>query len=424
MRSWFLLALLFWSSMPAFGSDEIKIAPPEEWVTSASIPSPNPKYADEAYQALLIDRQDKFSKTRTDTFFETAHHIQNAEGLALSNVFIEWSPEFADLTVHKVNILRGEETIDLLAKGQRFDILRREPNLETAMLDGVLTATLQPEGLRVGDTINVAYTTSFHNPLLQGHAESGMYAIASEKISLLRVRQVWGADKDMRWRADGDLLKPKVKKTRNGSELVVTLRDAASPAIQPNAPPRYSLTPALELSDFSEWRDVAELLAPLYEEASKLAGDSSLKQEAARIAAAAPDVEMRAEMALKLVQEKIRYVFVGLDAGGYKPAKADDVWLRRYGDCKGKSVVLIALLRELGISAEPALVSTAFGDSLKDRLPMMGAFDHVIVRLMLDGEEYWLDGTRTGDVSIRNPSWANYHWALPLSADPSDLVPM
>ncbi len=85
------------------------------------------------------------------------------------------------------------------------------------------------------------------------------------------------------------------------------------------------------------------------------------------------------------------------------PARADETWQRRFGDCKGKTVLLLALLKELGIQAEPALVSLGGGDGLDERLPSLGAFNHVIVRATIGGKVYWLDGTRTGDRSGSTP---------------------
>lgn len=55
--------------------------------------------------------------------------------------------------------------------------------------------------------------------------------------------------------------------------------------------------------------------------------------------------------ALDLVQQQVRYVYVGLGGGTYLPASADETWNRRYGDCKGKTALLLALLGELGIAA-------------------------------------------------------------------------
>jgi hypothetical protein len=50
------------------------------------------------------------------------------------------------------------KSIDVLGSGQTFTTLRREQNLEQAVLDGVLTANLNSEDLQVGDILEVAYT--------------------------------------------------------------------------------------------------------------------------------------------------------------------------------------------------------------------------------------------------------------------------
>ena len=52
---------------------------------------------------------------------------------------------------------------------------------------------------------------------------------------------------------------------------------------------------------------------------------------------------------------------------------AATTWSRRYGDCKGKTALLIALLRGLGIEAEAALVSTDFGDGLDELILLHAA---------------------------------------------------
>ena len=79
---------------------------------------------------------------------------------------------------------------------------------------------------------------------------------------------------------------------------------------------------------------------------------SAIKTEAAKIAAANLSPFDRARAALKLVHQDVRYIYVGLNGGNYTPATAEQTWQRRYGDCKGKTALLLALLRGLDIAAE------------------------------------------------------------------------
>ena len=55
---------------------------------------------------------------------------------ALGTVSAQWFPDKGDLTVHKLELRRGTEIIDLLGKGVRFEVLRREAQLEQRMVDG------------------------------------------------------------------------------------------------------------------------------------------------------------------------------------------------------------------------------------------------------------------------------------------------
>ena len=157
-------------------------------------------------------------------------------------------------------------------------------------------------------------------------------------------------------------------------------------------------------------------MAPLYAKAATLAPGSPLLAEVDKIRKASTDPKTQTEMALRLVQDQVHYVFLGMNFGGYTPADADVTWSRRFGDCKGKTALLLALLHDLGVEAEPALVSTAMGDGLDQRLPMLEMFDHVFVRAHIGGKVYWLDGTRIGDRGLDDIPLPAFHWVLPVQS--------
>lgn len=416
----FVLWAAFFST--ALSSEDIRFSEAADWVLPSSIPKPNAKYEDAPAQFLSIDRQDYFGPEHVETYFETAVLIQSPEGLSSGNIAIPWQAETDILTVHKARILRGDEEIDILAQGQEFTVLRRELNLELSILDGVSTAVLQPQGLRIGDIVRLAYTVRLNNPVLKNRASLILPALTAESVQQVRIRQVWPDDRDVRWQTTPDLPKPEFRKTRHGSELRLELKDVEPPKLIVSAPARYYMTATLELTEFKDWADIAELLQPLFEEASVIDPSFELKKQADEIARRTRDKKRRAEMALRLVQEQLRYVYVALGTGGYIPLQADDAWSRRYGDCKAKTVVLVALLRALGIDAEPALVSTFYGDGMHDRLPVIGLFDHIIVRAEIDGQEYWLDGTRMGDMSLDRLIAPPFQWALPLRQENATLM--
>jgi len=413
------------ASLPAAAqaqaSREPVIGPAPAWVQPVAIGTPDPALADRAAQLLLADSQSLYGPDHDEHYSHIAFLIQNAQALqGLGNITLPWNPDFTELVIHKVQIVRGGQVIDLLAGGRRFTVLRRENNLESAELDGRLTAVMQADGLAVGDILEVSWTMRVRPGALPLRAENVFHA-STQPIRHLSIRQIWPAALPIHWRGTGLYAHPQVRSTARGTELSLDLNDVVLPQPPAQMPPRLLFPTTLEISQYRDWAEISDLLAGHYRDAERLAPDSPLRAEIARIAAATQDPGARAMAALRLVQDQVRYFALVMGDGNYLPATAEQTWTRRYADCKGKSVLLIALLQGLGIEAEPVAVNTEAGDTLQDRLPMMPMFNHVIVRARIAGRSYWLDGTRTGDRALDDLAFSNFGWGLPIRAGGATL---
>ena len=399
-----------------------KVGAPPSWVDVALLPKPPTDSTGAATIQLLGDIQVRFTKQSDVTYYATSWQIGSAQGLDGSALQVGWDPALETVMIHRYRILRGGQPIDLLGDGQAIKVIQREGGLENAMLDGRLTATLQPEDLRVGDVVELSYSVDSHDPAMAGHSQYVAGPSDGVNFGRFRVRMLWDKDKQMQWRAFPGIMQPKLKKTAQGSELMADLYNGTAPLGPEGAPSRFKLVNAVEITEFTDWQGVSRTFAPLYTKAVALPPSSPIRAEAARIAAQTSDPKRRAELALVLVQQQIRYLFLGMDNGGFVPASADQTWLRRFGDCKGKTVLLIALLNELGVAARPVLVNTKQGDLLAARLPTMAGFDHAIVEVQIGGKSYWLDGTRLGDDSLDRLEAPNYRVGLPVTPLGSPLV--
>ena len=91
-------------------------------------------------------------------------------------------------------------------------------------------------------------------------------------------------------------------------------------------------------------------------------------------------------MALAFVQDELRYTGIELGPDSYRPAPPVETFRLRYGDCKAKALLLCTLLREMNLEAYPALVNTSARETVARRLSSPFAFNHVIVKLLLDGK--------------------------------------
>ncbi|CAN7636977.1 DUF3857 domain-containing protein [Phenylobacterium sp. LjRoot225] len=383
-----------------------------------------PRQNDIAVQTLLDDNQSWLGPDGDVAYNRRVQKIIKPEGLDGFTTFsVSWDPQTEEMAIHHLRIIRDGKTIDLLQHGKKMLVLRREQDLESSILDGRMTASQQLDGLQVGDIVDSSWTETRRDPIARGHSYDMEGLGFAGRAARYRVRLSWPDGAPVVSQASPGFGATAISHHDGRTWLEVDMTDVAMPHPPVGAPPRFQRVGVLETSGWSSSADISRAMWPHYAKAVSLKPGSPLKVEAAAIAAGHPDEAGRAGAALALVEDKTRYFLLAIGQGGYVPASADDTWRRKFGDCKGKSVLLLALLNELGISAEPVLVNTRYGDGLDERLPSLGAFDHVIIKATIGGRTYWLDATRSGDRSgldhLKPPP---YRWALPLRAEGASLL--
>lgn len=424
IRKTVLLSVFLASVAPVSANDKPVYAPVPDWVKPAP-PVDMTAIGEDAPVFLIIDQQQRIADGQVWHYMESATRIASPQILAQAGTIqLPWSPDLGELVVHSASILRGGETIDLLASGKQLSVIRREQKLEQMQLDGLLTATMPVEGLRVGDVLRLRFSTTRKDPTLGGQVQSSLPLFPEPmRVQFGRARLIWPEKAPVKWKSYAGYTKPQEAGIAGGyRELSITLPIGKQMEVPKDAPARFQPMTFLDATSYPDWPAVARAMAPLYATKGLIAPESPLAREVAAIAAASADPRVRAAGALQLVQDKVRYLFNGMAQGHYVPQTPAETWSVRYGDCKAKSLLLLAILHELGVEAEAVLVHSSLGDVLPNRLPMPGAFDHVIVRAVIGGESLWLDGTSGGD---RLPDLGNvppFRHALPLRTAGAELV--
>src|SRR6185437_1982373 len=237
------------------------------------------------------------------------------------------------------------------------------------------------------------------DPVLKGHSFDAQQLSFVGVAGRYRTIVSWPKGVAVQWKATPGFGAPSI--VEKGGRTVLTLDESnvLAPKAPIAAPLRFRRVGFLEASSFGSWSEISKLMAPLFEKASEIPKGSPIEALADQIAARYAKPEDRAFAALRLVEDQTRYFALLMGDGGYVPAKADETWARRFGDCKAKTALLLAILRRLGIAAEPVLVNLGAGDGIDELPPSLAAFNHVIVRAKVGGQSYWLDGTRTGDTN-------------------------
>lgn len=168
---------------------------------------------------------------------------------------------------------------------------------------------------------------------------------------------------------------------------------AAVEDAEPLAPGDVSQGPQVTFSTGESWGAVARRYSEVVD---AQIGAPELGRIVAEAVAGAQSREQQVARLLAWLQSEIRYTGVEFAEAAYVPRPPGMVLERKYGDCKDKATLFVALLREAGIPAHLALLNTGPGQDIEPELPGFGAFDHAIVHVPgngRDGGELWIDPT-------------------------------
>lgn len=416
MKNKLLLATSVWLlSTSAMAGETILRGPAPDWIPAVAPHLSNrPDNPSQHVRYEVVESHVRAFDDHTETYVRMRLRVLSPLGLQqASQLGLEWNPALQTPTVHHARIIRAGETSDILDMAD-FTILRREAALEQSLqINGVLTGVLVNPDIRVGDTIDFAYSFRtqfdvFNNPL-----ETLTYSHSPLPLDLGATTISWPASMRVQTRAGRHAVLPPITQEGDFKVLIHRVTDVEGETYPDTLAPRSHPDYGWQISSIPHWGMIADHIRTAFDQASALPDAADMAAHVARIKTEHATPEARALAALRLVQDEVRYMALTLGEGGWLPVSASEVWAKRQGDCKGKTVLLVALLRELGIDAVPVLVSSE-NLPLDKYLPMVSAFDHVIVKARINGETYLMDGTRIGDRSLSPDRPLVHEYVLPI----------
>lgn len=155
-----------------------------------------------------------------------------------------------------------------------------------------------------------------------------------------------------------------------------------------NLPSDQSLFPLFSFSTGPSWQALATRYAEIVERQIQSAKVDSL--------IGTPNKnETPLAIAGRLITElhrNVRYTGVEFSEAAIIPARPAEVLERKFGDCKDKSALLVAMLRAAGLKAHVALLQAGSGPDVDPETPTIDLFNHAIV--YVEGSEpIWIDAT-------------------------------
>ena len=309
-------------------------------------------------------------------------------------------PDGADLAVIGAPYLDGADTVLraeawLLRDGKLVKAFPRKEWLDRAEVDGatlysdfrllLLGAPLAASGDVFGGEILVRKTAN------AGQAEISFSLPLAARLQRLEVRAPKQWTIRLAW-LHGRGVAPAMSVDNNTASWEV--RDQPEVRREFWAPDEPLLRAALTISPPAgvpgpvppvpaTWQEVAAGLAAIQQ--AQCDTNAGLAQTARRLTAGLDDPWKKIQALTRFVQER-RYIAVNRNTGlgfGYCPRKATTVLEADYGDCKDKSNLLKALLREAGFRAY--LVAAYVGDpqAVRPEWPSPVQFNHAIVAIEL-----------------------------------------
>jgi transglutaminase-like putative cysteine protease len=368
------------------------VEPLPNWVDWTELPEASSQRPGLAAAYRLVDRQDNIEENGATRFSRLVTQPLTEAGLnQAAEIEINFNPAFQTLTFHKLSVIRDGHTINKL-QPEQVRLIQREQDFEKRLYDGVVTAVIIVNDVRIKDSVDLAYTIQGRNPVFGNKYFSAFSLGWNVPVDYTRIRVSAPAKRKLHTREFNTSVKPVIR--RNNGRIEYEWSQTNTPVVitEDSVPSWHQPYPGVQISEYRRWRDVSSWADSLYTRDNTLPAslNSILQQWREEV----QDKKQLTARALKLVQNEIRYFGIEMGQNSHRPSLASEVYERRYGDCKDKAALLVTILEQFGIKAYPALVSTEHQRDIENWLPSPGMFDHVIVTTELDGKRYWLDGTR------------------------------
>ena len=393
----FFIFFLWPGDIFAQSNETISFQAPDSWVVQNTIDIPDDTPLDDidngVYYIHMDNQVNVATHQKTRYFSRYVKRIVNQEGLeAASQINLSYDPLYEDIILHSLIIHRGETRIDKSASA-RISTLQRESDLEEQLYNGRLTTNIIIDDIRVGDVLEYSFTFIGSNPVYQDLFSYSRYTQWDVPVHTQYLRVLWGKSNPLYLKTLNTDLNVTEKSYGTSREYTFLLNDTPPMRINTEIPKWYYPYSQIYFYETQSWSDIAKWADTLYD--NVIDSTDETEQIAADINRTFHDPKEQTAAALKYVQSNIRYLGIEMGTNSHMPSPPDETLSRRYGDCKDKTVLFISILKALNIEAFPVLVGTDIKDYIAKLPPVANVFDHVIVKVVIDGKTYWLDPTRS-----------------------------
>lgn len=347
------------------------------------------------------------------------HSVRRLETTEAARRTTDWRidlpPPGGRLVLHWLRVRRNGRDTDF-ARPERLRIVEADDSAGT-----VRSVVLPLDDLRTGDSIDVAYTVEFRNPVLPRRFP--VFFAVPDSMPTGRYQFRLLASNTRRYATQQSTAAP--ARTEGNADGLVTYewQGEAADGFEPEAGTPAWQTPAIwvQASDFQGWQEIATTIASAWTPNSP---EPALLELAESIRARHSEISTRIDEAIRFVQDDCQHPGTPRELAAVALAPLTTVLERRSGNDAELAVLLTRLLQALGVEARTILVSAHRRSAIGDFLPSASQFDHAVVEFTAEGRTRWIDPSlkRQGGGAFRR-AVPPFGLGLPIDLATTDLQP-
>ncbi len=422
-----LICLLTGLAMFTLASNDVEVSEAPNWVDSIPWNDINIDSKDDSISGtryILVDRQKKYSDAQSYEYFNRYVEKPMTQDALMESgrINIYFQPAFQRVVLHKVQVLRDGKLEDRFGNA-RVRVLDVETESESHLYSEEKQIMILIKDFLIGDVLEVSYSIIGRNPVFGNKVASEFSLGWGVPVDRIFNKLVYPASRKVQQQIVNSELSPAITNENGYIHNRINIDDSPGYHVDENTPAWVEPYPFIQYSEYSSWGEVSDWAKDLFQYQTDI--NEGYWATWVKDFNSVIGQEKRILKALELVQENIRYVGIEVGENSHRPHSPQETLSNGYGDCKDKTLLLIALLRELGFDAEPVLVNTHNKQAISSWLPMPIAFNHVIAGVRFRGDYYYLDPTLSYQKASRlgQLGYYTYGHGLPIKSN-SDLVEM
>src|SRR5437667_115060 len=351
------------------------------------------EYPDDDYVYLLDDGVVRFEPDgRSSRTYRQVVQILNQDGAeAWGEQSFSYSGGSEKLTINWIRVVRPSGEV-VSAKPAHEQESLAPVALEAPVYSDEKVHRVTLSGVAPGTLVDWSYSVERVKPLVPGDSYSGWRVTNGVLTRRSRLIVDVPASVTPRIQEHNVHFKRLDDESRGRRVYTWATKDVQKIQGEPFAASPNTLSVHIDVAAPISWADLAKWYAGL--STGRYALNPALETQLAEHVKDAHTLEDSLRAVHRWVSQDFRYVSLSLGIGGYLPRMPAQVLETRYGDCKDKATLFIALVRRLGLKAYPVLLSAS--GSADSTLPTVQQFDHMIAavdRPEKNGGRIYLDLT-------------------------------